>query len=84
MNAPVVLLWRGCSDQPRRPCRPDGKAESGNGLFAGVAIQPGRSFNTLKQWRSLATRYDKLALTYCSATALHAVVIWSTLLGDMP
>ena len=43
-----------------------------------------RSFNTLKQWRSLATRYDKLALTYRSATVLQAVVIWSTLLGDTP
>ncbi|MCO4253689.1 transposase, partial [Pseudarthrobacter sp. HLT1-5] len=30
------------------------------------------------------TRYDKLALTYRSATVLHAVVIWSTLLGDTP
>ena len=41
-----------------------------------------RSFNTLKHWRSLATRYDKRALIYGSATVLHAVVIWSTLLGD--
>ncbi|RAX49100.1 IS5/IS1182 family transposase, partial [Arthrobacter sp. AQ5-05] len=29
------------------------------------------------QWRSLATRYDKLALTYRSAVVLHAVLIWS-------
>jgi transposase len=29
-----------------------------------------RSFNTLKQWRSLATRRDKLALTYRTATVL--------------
>ncbi len=43
-----------------------------------------RSFNTLKQWRSLATRYDKLALTYRSAAVLQAVVIWSTQLGDTP
>ncbi|WP_427016104.1 transposase [Pseudarthrobacter sp. P1] len=43
-----------------------------------------RSFNTLKQWRSLATRYDKLALTYRSAAVLHAVVIWSAALGDTP
>ncbi|GAA4370627.1 hypothetical protein GCM10023166_19190 [Paeniglutamicibacter cryotolerans] len=45
------------------------------------------SFNTLKQWRSLATRYDKLALTYRSAVMLQAVVIWSaaiTTLGDTP
>lgn len=45
------------------------------------------SFNTLKQWRSLATRYDKLALTYRSAVVLQAVVVWSaaiTALGDTP
>lgn len=43
-----------------------------------------RSFNTLKQWRSLATRYDKLALTYRSAALLQAVCIWSAALGDTP
>ncbi len=43
-----------------------------------------RSFNTMKQWRSLATRYDKLALTYRSATVLQAVFIWSAALGDTP
>ncbi len=45
------------------------------------------SFNTLKQWRSLATRYDKLALTYRAAVVLQAVVIWSAAiaaLGDTP
>lgn len=35
------------------------------------------SFNALKHWRSLATRYDKLALTYRAAVVLHAVLIWS-------
>ena len=44
-----------------------------------------RCFNTMKQWRSLATRYDKLALTYRSQTAvLQAVFIWSAALGDTP
>jgi transposase len=38
------------------------------------------SFNTLKQWRSLVTRYDKLAPTYRSAAVLQAVVIWSAAL----
>lgn len=33
------------------------------------------SFNTLKQWRFLATRYDKLARTYRSAIALRAMLI---------
>lgn len=47
------------------------------------------SFNTLKQWRSLARRYDKLALTDRSAIVLHAVLIWSaaiaeSALGDTP
>ena len=40
------------------------------------------SFNALKQWRSLATRYDKLALTYRSAVVLHAVLIWSSAIAD--
>jgi len=35
-----------------------------------------RSFNSVKQWRGLATRYDKLAVTYRSATVLHAVLQW--------
>lgn len=43
-----------------------------------------RSFNALKQWRGMATRYDKLALTYRSAVVLHAVVIWSAALEKSP
>ena len=33
---------------------------------------------------AMATRYDKLALTYRSAAVLHAVFIWSAALGDTP
>ncbi|MDJ0396613.1 IS5 family transposase, partial [Rhodococcus sp. G-MC3] len=36
-----------------------------------------RSFNAVKQWRGLATRYDKLALTYRAGALLHAVFLWS-------
>ena len=43
-----------------------------------------RGFNTLKQWRGLATRYDKLAATYQAGCLLRAVVIWSAALGDTP
>ncbi|GAC1453141.1 MAG: hypothetical protein PVSMB10_10490 [Pseudarthrobacter sp.] len=43
-----------------------------------------RGAEELSYWRSQATRYDELALTYCSATVLHAVVTWSTLLGYTP
>jgi transposase len=41
-----------------------------------------RSFNLTKQWRGLATRYDKLAITFRAATVLHACIRWLRLLGD--
>lgn len=44
-----------------------------------------RSFNVFKQWRGLATRYDKLAITYRGGAVLRAITIWlKDLLGDMP
>jgi transposase len=41
-----------------------------------------RSFAALKQWRALATRYDKLALTYRASVMLSAVCIWLKQLAD--
>lgn len=41
-----------------------------------------RSFSQTKQWRGLATRYDKLAITYRSASVLQACIRWLRLLGD--
>lgn len=41
-----------------------------------------RSFNVTKQWRGLATRYDKLAITYRAAAVLQACIRWLRLLGD--
>jgi transposase len=35
-----------------------------------------RSFNDHKQWRGLATRYDKLATTYRGGVILRAIVLW--------
>ena len=35
-----------------------------------------RSFNAFKQWRGLATRYDKLALTYRGGAVLRAITLW--------
>ena len=35
-----------------------------------------RSFNDHKQWRGLATRYDKLATTYRGGVVLRAIAIW--------
>jgi len=35
-----------------------------------------RSFNDHKQWRGIATRYDKLALTYRGGVVLRAITLW--------
>ena len=43
-----------------------------------------RSFSLTKQWRGLATRYDKLAITYRAAAVLQACIRWIKLLGDTP
>ncbi len=37
-----------------------------------------RSFNDHKQWRGLATRYDKLARVYRGGVVLRAITIWLT------
>ena len=43
-----------------------------------------RSFALVKQWRGMATRYDKLAITYRAAVILSACIVWARLLGDTP
>lgn len=43
-----------------------------------------RRFAHVKQWRGIATRYDKLATTYRAAAVLHAVIAWTRRLGDTP
>lgn len=43
-----------------------------------------RNFNVVKQWRGLATRYDKLALVYRSAAVLRAITLWLPYLSDTP
>lgn len=37
-----------------------------------------RGFNTFKQWRGLASRYDKLAVNYRGGAVLRAIVIWAS------
>ena len=37
-----------------------------------------RAFCRLKDWRRIATRYDKLAINFASAIAIAAVIIWWT------
>ncbi|MFJ3767661.1 IS5/IS1182 family transposase, partial [Streptomyces sp. NPDC090082] len=36
-----------------------------------------RCINKLKQWRGLATRYDKTATIYLAAPRIAAIFIWS-------
>ncbi len=43
-----------------------------------------RSFNIIKNWRGLATRYDKLAITYRAAALLAAICTWLRHLRDTP
>jgi transposase len=43
-----------------------------------------RGFCNIKQWRGLATRYDKLARNYRAAALLHAIVTWTAYLSDTP
>jgi putative transposase len=43
-----------------------------------------RGFNSLKQWRGLASRYDKLAINYRGGAVLRAIIIWLDYLCDTP
>lgn len=63
--------------QGGRPPRFDAEAYKGRNVVE-------RSFNALKQWRGLATRYDKLAITYRGGVVLGAIITWLRELGDTP
>jgi transposase len=45
-----------------------------------------RAFNRLKQWRGIATRYDKTAVNYLGGILLTSIVLWirQTDPGDTP
>lgn len=43
-----------------------------------------RRFASVKQWRGLATRYDKLAFVYRSAAVLNSVIAWTPRVVAMP
>lgn len=45
-----------------------------------------RCFNRLKQWRGIATRYDKTAVNYLGGILLTSIVLWTRQLdpGDTP
>ena len=43
-----------------------------------------RSFQRAKQWRGIATRYDKHNLNYRGGAVLNAIVLWLKRLWDTP
>ena len=43
-----------------------------------------RGYCRIKQWRGLATRYDKHAVIYRAAVVLDAVIAWTKTLSDTP
>ena len=43
-----------------------------------------RAFNKLKNWRGIATRYDKHAVNYRGGVVLGAIVLWLRHLRDTP
>ncbi len=44
-----------------------------------------RSYESLKQWRGLATRYDKLAVIFRGGAILRSIVLWlRNAFGDTP
>ena len=43
-----------------------------------------RRYCDIKQWRGLATRYDKHAIVYRAAVVLNATIAWTRHLSDTP
>jgi|tagenome__1003787_1003787.scaffolds.fasta_scaffold20356945_1 transposase len=54
-----------------RPCAFDRNAYKGRNVVE-------RAFNRLKQWRGIATRYDKKAVNYRAGIVLASAIIWLT------
>jgi transposase len=60
--------------RPGRPLRFDAQRYRGRNVVE-------RCINQLKQWRGVATRYDKRALNYRATVTIAALMIW---LADSP
>lgn len=43
-----------------------------------------RAFNLMKQWRALATRYDKFAVTYRAGVVIAAILTWLRIQDTRP
>lgn len=60
-----------------RPVNFDSEAYKGRSVVE-------QSLSLFKQWRSIATRNDKLAITYRAGIALYATLIWLRQQGNTP
>jgi transposase len=61
------MLWPGRGSRGGRPVSYDRNLYKGRNVVE-------RAFNLLKQWRGLATRYDKHAVNYRGAVVLAAIL----------
>lgn len=59
----------------RRPCWPAPQSFAGRARPSAHARSE-RAFCRIKDFRRVATRYDKLAATYTAAVSLAAIVAW--------
>ena len=74
-NPPTRSAIRNDRDPPGGPQAFDKEDYKGRNVVE-------RNFNIFKQWPALATRCDKLALTYCGGAVLRPISIWLTALGE--
>jgi transposase len=63
--------------RPGRPLRFDAMRYRGRNVVE-------RCINKLKQWRGVATRYDKRAVNYRAAVTIAALLIWLADSSDTP
>ena len=79
-HALVWIRWDG--PEPRRLLWVDGERRTEYELSEGGLLAPGArwqiesAFNKLKDFRRIATRYDKLARNYLASVCLAAALVW--------
>ncbi|WP_368665910.1 transposase [Cryobacterium sp. Y62] len=71
---------RRCLSPRQKGCRPPGFDKESHKRRDVIE----RCFETFEQWRGVATRYAKLAVTYRGGVILRAITIWLKPLGDTP
>ncbi len=59
----------------RRSTRPGRRTDFDAALYAERNVVE-RCVNALKQWRGIATRYEKRAVNYRAAVVIAALVVW--------